>query len=311
MGPYATPNILAAMAIAERNNMVLPQHTSVLAPAMNYECQFPAWSIGPNPNEFIPNLLLDGVATLESPPQKVAIVTVQNGSALFIKEGSPDDPADPGMSSIAEDKGLDVVLDVAYPPGTTDFGSLATQIRDAAPDLLVSLSLGVDTVGQIQALKQLNADVPLIFSLFPAPGPLQGLGADGEGVLSVSIFEPSDKSLAAVGEEGAAIVEEFQTEAAAAQLYPVFETQAAASWNAWEILVAGVEAAGTVDDHQAICDALHESGAQTTFSGQLAFDPEDNNFWPTTLGLKQIQDGEWVMVYPEASAAAPIQGPQN
>jgi branched-chain amino acid transport system substrate-binding protein len=43
----------------------------------------------------------------------------------------------------------------------------------------------------------------------------------------------------------------------------------------------------------------------------LTFDPEDNNFWPTTLGLKQIQDGEWVMVYPEASAAAPIQGPEN
>jgi branched-chain amino acid transport system substrate-binding protein len=153
--------------------------------------------------------------------------------------------------------------------------------------------------------------VPLTFSLFPAPGPLQNLGADAEGVMSVSIFEPSEKALTAIGGDAAAIVEEFSTRATAAQLYPVFETQAAASWNAWEILVAGVEAAGAVDDHQAICDALHESGATTTFSGQLTFDPEDNNFWPTTLGLKQIQDGEWVMVFPEASAAAPIQGPQN
>ncbi|HET9457186.1 MAG TPA: ABC transporter substrate-binding protein, partial [Candidatus Limnocylindrales bacterium] len=46
MGPYATPNILSAMAVAERYGYVLPQHTAVIAPLMTYECQFPAWSIG-------------------------------------------------------------------------------------------------------------------------------------------------------------------------------------------------------------------------------------------------------------------------
>jgi branched-chain amino acid transport system substrate-binding protein len=34
-----------------------------------------------------------------------------------------------------------------------------------------------------------------------------------------------------------------------------------------------------------------------------------NNFWPSNQGLKQIQDGEWVMVWPEARAAAAIQPP--
>src|SRR5262249_26774093 len=32
MGPYATPNILAAMAVAQRHHYVLPQHTAVIAP---------------------------------------------------------------------------------------------------------------------------------------------------------------------------------------------------------------------------------------------------------------------------------------
>ena len=42
------------MAVAERHGYVLPQHTAVLAPQLTYECQFPAWSIGPTPNEFVP-----------------------------------------------------------------------------------------------------------------------------------------------------------------------------------------------------------------------------------------------------------------
>ncbi len=63
IGPYATPNILSAMAVAERHGYVMPQHTAVLAPQLTYDCQFPAWSIGPTPNEFIPNQLFDAVAT--------------------------------------------------------------------------------------------------------------------------------------------------------------------------------------------------------------------------------------------------------
>jgi branched-chain amino acid transport system substrate-binding protein len=112
-----------------------------------------------------------------------------------------------------------------------------------------------------------------------------------------------------MGDEVRGIVEEFQSRAADADLpYTVFETQATSSWTAWEILVAGVEAAGSLEQ-DAICDALHESGAETTFHGHLTFDPEQNNFWESDQGIKQIQDGDWVMVWPEDLAAAEIQGP--
>ena len=50
MGPYATPNIVAAMAVAERHGYVLPNHTAVLTYALTYRCQFPTWSTGARPN---------------------------------------------------------------------------------------------------------------------------------------------------------------------------------------------------------------------------------------------------------------------
>jgi branched-chain amino acid transport system substrate-binding protein len=311
MGPYATPLILSAMGVAERAGYVLPHHTSVLAPLMTYECQFPGWSIGPTPNEFVPNQLYDALASLDDPPASIAIVTNQSGSTDFIAHGRAD-VEEPGAVSIAQERGLEVAADIPYPPGTTDWASIAAQVRDADADVVMINGLGVESVGLIQALEQLDYRPPLMFSLFPAPGPLLGLGEPAEGHLSVSMFEPNESILEQLDPEVTEIVEEFQGRAEGEGLpYTAFETQAAGSWTAWEILVAGVEGAGSVDDQQAICDHLHANGATTTFHGQLTFDPAENNFWPTTQGIKQIQDGEWVMVWPEDRAAAPLRGPQG
>ena len=238
-------------------------------------------------------------------------MTNENGSTDFIGYGSPEDDSDPGFVSIAEDRGYDVVAEIKYPPTTTDWAPIANRIRDAEPDLVINNGLGVDPVNLLTAMSQLNYRPPMMFSLFPAPGPLLGMGDEAERLLSVSIFEASDSTAEDYGDEAAAIVEEFESRATEAELpYTAFETQAAASWNAWEILTQGVENADSLE-HQEICDALHEEGADTTFSGELAFDPEDNNFWPSTQGTKQIQDGTWVMVWPDDRATAELQPPEN
>jgi branched-chain amino acid transport system substrate-binding protein len=153
---------------------------------------------------------------------------------------------------------------------------------------------------------------PMIFALFPAPGPLLALGSNNDiEALAVSIFEPNEAILAEMDPMVTEIVDEFAERTAAAGVaYTVFETQAAASWNVWEILAQGVEGAGSLD-HQAICDYLHENGANLTFAGQVSFDQSVNNFWDTNLGIKQIQDGDWVMVWPTERAAADLRGPSS
>jgi len=304
IGPYATPNILSAMAVAARHKYVLPQHTAVLAPLLTYECQFPGWSIGSTPNEFVPNQLLDAVSSLPTPPKKIAIVTNQNGSTDFVSYGSANNPV--GAVSITKQRGFELVLERKYPPNFNEWASLATQIRAAAPDLLINSGLGVDPVNLLQAMAQLNYKPPMMFSLFPAPGPPLGLGATADGLLSVSIFEPNQATLAKLPGTATEIVNDFKTRATTAKLpYTVFETQAAASWNAWEILVGAVKGAGKVD-HQAMCDYLHTSGADTTFSGHLTFDQKLNNFWQTTQTIKQIQNGDWVTVWPQDRAAGQL-----
>jgi branched-chain amino acid transport system substrate-binding protein len=311
MGPYATPNILSAMGVAERHGYVLPQHTAVLAPLLTYECQFPAWSIGPTPNQYVPELVLDALASLPTPPESIVVASNQNGSTAFVADGVPDDPNDPSVPNVATERGLTVAANIAYPPTTTDWGPIAAQIRDADADFVFNSAIGVDTVNLIQAMEQLDYRPPLLFSLFPAPGPLLGVGEAAEGVLSISLFESNEPLVEAAGEDVRAIVEEYQAATEAEGLpYTAWETQATASWNAWEILVSGVTGAGTLE-HDAICETLKANGADTTFSGHLTFDESNNNFYEPSQLIKQIQDGTWVAVWPEDRAAAELRGPAN
>jgi branched-chain amino acid transport system substrate-binding protein len=311
MGPYATPNILSAMAVAERYGYVLPQHTAVIAPLMTYECQFPAWSIGTEPNQYVPDLVFDALESLDTPPERIVVAANQNGSTDFVANGAPDDPNDPSVANVATERGLEVAANIQYPPTTTDWGPIAAQIRDADPDFVFNSAIGIDTVNLIQAMEQLSYRPPMLFSLFPAPGPLLGVGDAAEGTLSVSLFEANEPLLEAAGEEVRAIVDEYEEATTAAGLpYTAWETQATASWNAWQILVAGVTGANSLE-HDEICDNLTQNGADTTFSGQLEFDEANNNFWEPAQLIKQIQDGEWVAVWPEDRAAAELQGPAN
>src|SRR5947208_7567101 len=58
MGPYATGAILSAMGVAQRYNKVLVHHTFGIPSLAKYEMQFPAWSLGPEPDKTVPTTVL-------------------------------------------------------------------------------------------------------------------------------------------------------------------------------------------------------------------------------------------------------------
>jgi branched-chain amino acid transport system substrate-binding protein len=307
MGPYATPNIVAAQAVAERHGYVLPNHTAVLTYALTYRCQFPTWSTGGKPNLTVPRTVFTALKTLRSPPRRIAFVTNTGGSTNFISYGAPNS-SEGGAVEQARKAGLNVVLDLKYPPNVSDWGSLAAQVRAAQPDFVWNSGLATDPVSLIQAMEQLNYRPPLFFTLFPAPGPLLALGERADRVLSLTLFEPNGRLLRRMGTKAQRIVAQFAQRAAANGLnYRVFDSQATASWTAWEVLAAGVRGARGLD-HGRICNYLRSNGAETTFVGKLKFNPALNNFSVARNLVKQIQNGRWVVVWPPASRVARLQG---
>src|SRR6185437_9023972 len=75
MGPYATGAILSAMGVAQRYHKVLVHHTFGIPSMANYDMQFPAWSLGPDPATTVPNTVFDALAASPAPPKTIAIVT--------------------------------------------------------------------------------------------------------------------------------------------------------------------------------------------------------------------------------------------
>ena len=133
----------------------------------------------------------------------------------------------------------------------------------------------------------------------------------GDGVLSVTLFEPNGKLLRKLGKKAQNIVKLFAQSAAANGLsYRVFDSQATASWTAWEVLAAGVNGARSLD-HDRICSYLRANGANTTFVGKLKFNPALNNFSVARNLVKQIQNRRWVVVWPPNLRVARLQGPQG
>lgn len=303
MGPYGTGAIAAAMQVADRYGYVFPQHTGSLTYAFDYQCQFPAWPTGRYPNITNPELIFDALESTGNPPETIAFVINQFPGSMFVAYGYPDsgDPQDArGAKEIAEERGYEVVLDVQYPLTIDDWGPIAAQVRDADPDFVYLGALGVDGPNLIAAMDALNYQPPSIFMQWPAPGPVLGAGESAEGVLSVTAFEPHPPFTD--DPENAEIAAAFDEAAAEAGIpYTSMETQASASWAAWQTLIQGVEGAGSLDNTE-VCDYLLNNGVSTIF-GDYEYGTEDFNYYGDLSYVKQVQDGDWYVVYPEEFAA--------
>lgn len=299
IGPYGTGNITAAMAVAERYGYVFPHHTASLTYAYNYACQFSSWSTGLHPNITNPNLVYDAIESSGNTPATIGFVINEFPGTMFIAYGQ-DGTDEGGAVAEAEKRGYEVVLDITFPTATTDWAPIAAQVRDADPDFLYIGGLGVNASNLITAMQTIDYSPPGMFTQWPAPGPL--LGTEGsDGIMSVTIFEehpPFTDDPEAV--EVAALINDAL--AGNDVPYTKVETQAAASWTAWEYLQIAAEGAGSLDQ-QEMCDYLIENGADTLFHGRIEFYPEEQNYYVDLSKVKQIQEGDWFVVYPAEFAA--------
>lgn len=293
LGPYGTGTITAAMAVAEREGYVFPHHTASLTYAYTYRCHFPTWPTGVDTNITNPNLVYDALEASGNPPETIGFVLSEFPGTQYIGYGPPNSD-EGGAVSEAEKRGWDVVLDLSFPLGTTDWAPIAAQVAAADPDFIYVGALGVDGPNLLQALDAIGYEPRGHFYQWPAPGPLL-TAPNADGAFSVTTFEMHPPFMD--DPEAAEIANAFAAAAADAGLpYTDFEAQASVSWVAWEVLTAGVEGAQSLDQEE-ICDWLLNNPVDTIL-GTIDFDPERQNYYGDLSKVKQIIDGEWVVVYP-------------
>ncbi len=289
MGPYATGAILSAMGVAQRYGKVLVHHTFGIPSLAKYDMHFPAWSLGPTPQTTVPNTLFDALAASPKPPKTIAIVTSKFPSIHFLSLGGRE---------VAKRRGLQEVLFLEWEFGNRDFGPIAARVKDAKPDLLWVGDIGLEGNMLLDAMKKIDYTPPMNFHLYPAPGPMSK-SPDGQGAMSLTIFEEHQPFLS--NQVGSQFVKIFSDRATKANLADTsVETQAAASFSAWQILEAGVKGANSLDD-KAIA-AFLKANRVDTIQGRLRFDGQ-NNYGDDLMKIKQVQGGKWQVVWPTQFAA--------
>ena len=289
MGPYATGAILSAMGVAQRYDKVLVHHTFGIPSLAKYERAFPAWSLGSDPATTVPNTLFDALAAGPKPPKTIAVVTSKFPSIQFMSAGARE---------VAKKRGLQEVLFLEWDFGNRDFGPIANRIKDAKPDFVWVGAIGLEGNMLLDAMKKIDYVPPQHFYLYPSPGPLVTL-PEAKNALSVTIFEEHPPFTNNPG--AAEFIPLYHERAKAAKLPDIaVEVQAAASYTAWQMLEAAVRATNSLDD-KAIAQWL-KTNKVNTIQGLLRFDGP-GQYGDDLMRIKQVQDGQWKVVWPKAYAA--------
>jgi len=289
MGPYATGAILSAMGVAQRYNKMLIHHTFGIPSLAKYDGQFPTWSLGADPASTFPNTVLDMLAATPKPPKTVAIVTSKFPSVHFMSLGARE---------VAKKRGLTEVLFLEWEFGNRDYGPIAARIKDANPDFVWVGAIGLEGNQLLEAMKKIDYTPQYHFYMYPAPGPMVQ-APEAKNALAGTIFEEHAPFINNPG--AAAFVKTYNERAAKAGFpYTGVETQAAASFTAWQVLEAAVTATKSLDD-KVLADWLRKNRVDT-IQGKLRFDGPSND-GDDLMRVKQVQNGRWVVVWPKAYAA--------
>ena len=288
-GPYATAPILAAMGVAQRYGKVIIQSSMGIPKLQTYDMAFPATPFGPEPDKTYPNVILDAMASLPTPPKTMVILTSKFPSAQFMAHG---------MKTEAEKRGVKVPLYLEYEAGNRDFGAIAARVKEANADFLWVGSLGLESNQILEALRKLDYTPKSSFHLYPAPGPL-ALSPDGNLAWSSTFLEPDEPFMSRPGVRK--IAEAYKERATKANLpYALIDAQAAGMVSEWQILEQGVNGAKSLDDKQ-IAAFLKKSVVNTIY-GPMKFDGLYNHGAAAQL-IRQVQNKEWKVVWPREFAA--------
>ncbi|MEY2621652.1 MAG: hypothetical protein RIT26_1472 [Pseudomonadota bacterium] len=288
IGPYATPNILSAMGVAQRYNKLIIHHTFGMPHLAKYNKQFPTWATGVEPARTTSDTLLDFMASMPNPPKRIAIVTSKFAPCQLVANG---------MREGLKRRGLTELMFLEWDFGNRDFAAIASRLKDAKPDFIYAGVIAMEGMMLLDAMKKIDYKAPPMFHHLPSPGPMVN-SPDAQGMLVATIFEEHEPMMSNPGAKE--FVPQFNQRAKAAGLPDnAVDTQAAASYAAWQVLEAGVKGANSIDD-QAVSDWLKRSTVPT-IQGPLRFDGP-NNYGSDLTKIKQVQNKDWVVVWPRAFA---------
>ena len=287
LGTFSSDLNLAVAPVAERFEYVYVEPSGGADEIFERGFHF-LFFAQPATTEKLPNRFVELIEQMPEAERPATVALVQ-----------VDDPNTTQAAGIFEERlgelGIETVYNETYAPDTSNFDTIANAIKQAAPDLVISGALAVDGAALITSLQRVDFSPSMLYQLNSPTDPAfpEAIGeANTEG-----IFTPLAWSAESTFPSNVAFVEGFTEQLGHA---PVED--AANSYTAGQVLAAGVEAVGELDQ-PAIADWLHANTVETIV-GPLSWDESGRPDGELLLG--QFQGGELRIVAPADAATADV-----
>jgi branched-chain amino acid transport system substrate-binding protein len=293
LGPYGSAGAEAAAEVSEKHRM--PMISPLASTSAIYKKGRKYVFMVLSPAETYLEGLLDLAAR-----RGLKTVAVIHEDTLFPKTAAA------GAVEFAKRKGLNVVLNEAYPKGTKDFAALLTKVRAANPDVLAGGTYFEDAVAITRQMKELDVN-PRVFGVTVGadlPKFHETLGKSADFVFGSTQWDPGLITLRAgglvpVGRQypGAKeFVEDHQRAFPGADL----SYHSAAGYSGCEILHEAIRRAGSLNGDKVRAEILKLE--MNTVFGPFRVDAGGFQVGHKALMI-QWQDGRKAIVAPEELAA--------
>ncbi|QBI20865.1 hypothetical protein ER308_15655 [Egibacter rhizosphaerae] len=224
-------------------------------------------------------------------PERLGLATVQEPFQLMVRDGLEGEGG--GVIEMAEELGIELVMDEEYPSGPADVGPMISEAQSA--DVEVFLNIGFPDDGTLFAStaheEGFEPDVFCVCGSQVTVLPVwDDLGEAGEHVMGPTTGWPESDDFAELDELYDVVQEELGTESIA--------STSIQGLTVLQVLEQAIEETGTVDEWE-LYDHVLDNTFETA-SGTLEF---PDRTWPEDMSmLLQWQDGRNEAVWPEERA---------
>src|SRR5262247_2904882 len=151
MGPYSSAISEAVANVTEKYKKVMVAPLAATTSIFKKGRKYAFMVISPA------EVYLEGLVDLAA-KRGLKTIAIVNEDTLFPKTAAV------GTAELAKKKGLQIVLQEAYPKGNTDFSALLTKIKAANPDVIAAGTYFDDAVAITRQMKELNVN-PKMFGV--------------------------------------------------------------------------------------------------------------------------------------------------
>jgi branched-chain amino acid transport system substrate-binding protein len=195
---------------------------------------------------------------------------------ILIEDEALAAPLVASIEAAAADAGWEVVATERFRPGTTDFSTQLTRLRDAEPDIVFTGRVPVHNVPATQQAAQLDV-APYLWTFTGIPNDMGDLGDFDDTTLIFSHFAPTlgpGATIPALKAGQKKLNKAFGDELGLPEI-------TMAVYNFTQLMAAGIEQAGTATDGPAIAKAMEGLTYEGPF-GPTRIDPGHFQDHPTS-----------------------------